>query len=236
MPLSAANVIQAKTDKLSASTAPVVLDAGTRAGSTVTVEIYADSVPIMDGGIGGRIPDGFEFDASSVSAGSPDLHVFRKRNVAAGEGVAGSTPWNFTYITALNWIWRVTEWDTGLEPVYPLEARSHNTATGTSPTTLSTGTTPQTSRGDLVCLAWHQWVRNANTAQSMTWSGHTNGFTERDAVRWTMGTSEYGISWSWLFAEAAGQFETTATINLATRAAADLYFALLVVYAATTYA
>jgi hypothetical protein len=237
MTLSAANVIQAKTGVNASSVAPeVVLDAGTQDGSTVTIELYAGGVPFTDSGLGGRVPDGFETDVIGVSAAGAKLaYVFRKRNVAAGEGVAGSTGWIFGYLAPNYWSWRVTEWDTSLEPVFPLEAFSFGTDQGTSPTSLSTGTTPTTSRSDLVCLAWHQWTRPSTTAQSMTFSGHTNGFTVRDQNRWSGTNKEVNDCWSWLFSASAAAFETTATINLTTRDTQDLYVALLVVYAATTY-
>jgi hypothetical protein len=242
MSLSAANVIQAKSDHLTDTIAPVALDdpEGTKAGSTVIIEISGGGAPIMDGGMAGVIPDGFELDALGlVSAGARYLHVLRKRDVAAGEGILGSTSWDIAYVAAQNWGWRVTEWDRGLEPVSPLEAVAYGSDGGTGPTSLSTGTAPaggNTGRSDLVALAWHYWSRSSNTAATGIWSGHTNSFTVRDTLRWTSGMTESESSWSWLFSPAAGQFETTATINLSPRVAADLYVALMVVYAATTYA
>lgn len=233
MALSSANALQAKTGTAGANTtAQVVLDNGTTAGSTVTIEIAAGGVPIMDGGLNTGVPAGFEFDAVSQASGARYLHAFHKCNVAAGEGVSGSTSWDFTFSSATNWHWRVTEWDTALDAVDPLEIWSTNFDTGTSPTTLSTGTTTQTGRADTVSLAWHNWHRGTNTAQSMTWTGHTNSFTVRDDLRWTSGTTEFGVCWSWAFNSSVGQMETTATINLGTRNAADIYQALLVVYAA----
>lgn len=233
MPLSAANVIQAKTGSVTSATAPVALDVGTQAGSTVTVEIMAGGVPIMDGGAGG-IPAGFDFDAYSDASGAHYLHAFHKTDVAAGEGVAGSTSWDFTYVVATSWMWRVTEWDAALDPIGPLEVTVSNFATGTTPTALSTGATSVTGRTDLVCLAWHHWFRNANTAESMTWSNHTNGFTVRDSLRWTAGAAEFAGSWSWLFDTSTGPFECVADINLTTRSVNDIYIGMLVVYAAAT--
>lgn len=233
MALSSANVIQAKTgSSINSATASVVLDAGTTEGSTVIVELYAGSVPFTDGGLGGRVPDGFETDAVSLSGTSKMLYVFRKRDVAAGEGVAGSTPWDFTYIAANNWAWRVTEWDTGLDPVFPLETSSSNFATGSSPTDLSTGTTTETGRDDFAVLAWHHWHRVNAGVPTMSWSGHTNGFAERDELRYAFGTAEADESWSWAFhSGSVTTFETTATINLSDHNAADVFVALLVVYA-----
>lgn len=239
MPLTAANAVQAKTGSISDPVAAVTLDSGTQAGSTVTIEINAAGVPITDGGLGGRVPDGFELDGISIAGGSRLCYIFRKRNVTAGEGAAGGSPasWDFTFQPTTSWYWRATEWDTGLEPVFPLEGPIvSDSALGTSPTSLSTGTTQQTSRADVVCLAWHHWHRGTATASAMTWSGHTNGFTVRDSIRATLGGFETGASWSWLFSAVTGQFETTATINLSPRDAGDFFVATMVVYAATTYA
>jgi hypothetical protein len=235
MALSAANAVQAKTGSVTATTADIALDDPTQEGSTVTVEVTASSIPLMAAGMAGSVPDGFLFDACSILTPSRPQLVFRKPGLTGGE-----QSWTFsTAPTTAIWMWRVTEWDTGLEPVSPLEAVSYGTASGTGVTSLSTGTAPpggsNTGRGGLVCLAWHHWERQSNTAQAFDWSDHTNGFTERDEQRWTVGAQESDDCWSWLFSDVAGQFSCTATVNLTTRSAIDNYAALLVVYAATTY-
>jgi hypothetical protein len=236
MTLSAANALQAKTGNVVANTASVVLDAGTQAGSTVVVEISSTGNAITDGAVEGVIPDGFELDAIGLITGFKYNWVFRKRDVAAGEGVAGSTAWDFTYtpVTSL-WQWRVTEWDQGLEPVSPLERVSHAEASGTSVTSLSTGTTGTTDRAEAVALAWHFWANQISNAATFSWSGHTNGFTERDQQVVTPGSAKMCSSWSWKF-DTAASFETTATVNTTAPHASDVFSALLVVYAATTYA
>src|SRR5215216_1749405 len=192
--LSASDVIQAKTVIATTATTSteVFLDAGTQAGSTITVELNAAGSPITDLGTG--IPVGFEEDAVGFIGGTAikSLLVYRKRNVAAGEGVAGSTGWTFSdpYGTPHAWYWRATEWSASLEPVFPLEQSASTGQTGAGFTTISTGTTPDTQRSNAVALAWHHWQRPSTTAQTFDWSGHTNGFTERDEQRYTAGTME----------------------------------------------
>lgn len=231
MPLSATNAVQAKTGHLDGDPAVVALDNPTLEGSTVTVEISQNAViGIMDAGMPGHIPAGFEYDGCSLINGISYLHIFRKAPVTGGE-----QSWNFSIGFQAPWTWRVTEWDTALELVSPLEAISSGWAQGTSPTSLSTGNAPPTGttdRSDLVCLVFFYWTRPAATAQSFDWSGHTNGFVERDELRWSTTGIEIDACWTWLFPSAAGQFETTATINLTTRSTQDGYAALLVVYAA----
>jgi hypothetical protein len=229
MALSAANAVQAKTGHVQANSAPVALDNPTGDGNTVTIEIAAGGVPFMDGGMAGRVPDGWAFDACSMTNASRIPHVFRK------QVFGGESSWSFDYLGPCAWHWRVTEWDQALEPVSPLDGFASNFDLGTGVTTLSTGTTSTTGRSDVVCLAWHQWQRATNTAQAMTFSGHTNGFTVRDELRYTEGTAEFAPCWSWAFGAGPGPFESTATVNLATRDAADIYVGLVVVYAATTY-
>lgn len=229
MPLSPVSALQAKTGHLDGDPASVALDNPCQEGSTVTVEISAGGLGIMDAGMDAHVPAGFAYAGGSLINGISYLHMFRKPGVAAGE-----QSWDFSVGFAAVWTWRVTEWDTALELVSPLDAISSDWAQGTAPTTLSTGNAPETGntgRSDLVCLAWHYWQRPSTTAQAMTWTGHTNSFTVRDDLRWST-TSEIGSCWSWLFPGAAGQFETTATINLTTRDVQDGYAALLVVYAA----
>ena len=232
------NAIQSKTGWADANTAAAVsLDSGTRAGSTVTVEIWCGSVPITQGGLSGRVPAGFETDACAVdNVNTPQLYVFRKRNVAAGEGVSGSTSWDFGYVAANNWYWRATEWDTNLEPVGPLEARSGNFGTGTWITSLSTGSTPTTSRAPTVCLAFFHWHRAGGGAPTVSWTSYDNGFTERDQIRRASGTTEYCAAWAWAFQAATGAFSCTGSNSISARAAGDIFYAMLVVYAATTYA
>lgn len=238
--LSAADVVQAKTRIVTtaATSTEVFLDAATQAGSTVTIELYAAGNPITDVGTG--IPAGFEEDATGVVGGTAikSLLAYRKRDVAAGEGIAGSTGWTFTdpYGTAHAWYWRATEWSRSLEPVFPLERSASTGQTGTTPTAISTGTTPDTQRPNAVALAWHHWQRPSNTAETFDFSDHTNGFTERDEQRFTVGAAEGDVCWSWKFLDTTGPVECTATINLATRNAADSYAGFVVVYAATTYA
>jgi hypothetical protein len=240
MSLSAANALQAKTGTSDQATASVVLDSGTQAGSTVVIEISSGGVSLMDGGMA-NIPPGFELDAILDVSGARYLHVFRKRDVAAGEGVAGSTSWDFSFITVSIWHWRVTEWDQGLEPVYPLDAAVSAGSFGATPATQSTGTTQTTGRSDHVCLAWHHWQKGGTGGQVYTfaWSAHTNGFTERAQLRHTFvgaNISDIASSWSWLFDIGQGPYECTATITQDPADTSAAYVALLVVYAATTYA
>lgn len=225
MPLSAANAVQAKSGTANnLQTVSVALDNPTSGSGdhTVTVEMYG---PALWPGM----PDHWEYDGNAPEA-APILWAFRRPQVPAGE-----SSWDWTYIAATNWLWRVTEWDSVLDPVGPFEAfKAGTTQNGTGVTTVSTGTTPSTNRAEVVALATHSWHRLANSAQSFNWSDHTNGFSERDDVRATLGNAEYDLGFSWKFAEATGTFECTATVNTSPRDAADSYNALVVVYAATS--
>jgi hypothetical protein len=223
--LSAANVLQAKTGSSNATTtAPVALDNPTTPGGTVIVEINGPTTnPVMPA-------DGWELDYY----GTPSLQqmVFRY-----SDGPGGETSWTFTNFLggtpfATAWHWRVTEWDLSLDPVSPLEAAAAATASGTGVATLSTGTTSVTNRAETVALAWHMWRRASNTAQTFDWSGHTNGFVERDEIRLTQATLEFDSCWSWAFTDTAAAAECTATVNLVTRNAGDNYYGMVVVYAA----
>lgn len=236
--LSAANVVQAKTDKLRGDPAPIALDSPCQEGNTVTVEVMAGLSALMDGGMEGHIPAGFNYDGGTVdlSAGSRYMMVFRKPGVAAGE-----QSWNFTAGFTSDWHWRVTEWDQALELVSPLEVPIATAlASGTAPTSLSTGNAPEigtTSRASGVCLGWHLLKRLSTATGTVSWSGHTNGFSVRDALDWQpVGSAQHLISsWSWLFSDTASQYECTATLNRSVPDASDVLVSLLVVYAATTY-
>jgi hypothetical protein len=219
MPLSAANVIQAKTASAGAvDPVTVALDDPTTAGSTVTVEMFG---PIAWPGM----PAGWEFDAT--------LDVLWCFRYSGGPG--GETSWDWSPGFPNDYQWRVTEWDVGLDPVSPFEGWAGNNASGTGVTTVSTGiSAPETNRAEVVALAYHHWVRGATTAQAFDWSAHTNGFTERDEARVSFSTSEVDGCWSWRFDSTLGSnYECTATVNTTPRNAADVYYALLVVYAAS---
>jgi hypothetical protein len=232
--LSAANVVQAKTGSVTADPASVSLDAPTTEGSTVIVEISLGGLPIMDGGMTGDVPAGFCYDACSINGASRYQHVFRLPNVAAGEGEAGVTPWDFSIAVATPWIWRVTEWDRELDPVFPLETATSSGQTGSGPTTQSTGTTTENGRSrDLVALAWH--IASVPSATSGSWGSHTNSFTERDDQFLSSGATRLASSWSWAFAAGPTTFETTATLTASARGVSDVLTGLVVVYAATTY-
>lgn len=227
--LSAANVIQAKTGFAAAASpgdpVTVSLDSPCLGGSTVLLEVTLGGLPIMDGGLGAVVPDGFAFDGSD---GAPYCNYFRKPEVAAGE-----QSWQFHSNIPTDWGWRVTEWDAGLDPISPLEILVSAVSTGSAPTTQTTGTTTQNGRANAVCLAWH--FANLTSAASGSWSGHTNGFSERDELSVASGTTWWVSSWSWAFAASPAQFECTATLSGGTRSASDSLVGMAVVYAATTY-
>jgi hypothetical protein len=219
--LSAANVIQAKTDSASnANPVDVVLDNPTTEGSTVTLEMWG--------------PAAWPGMPSQPGWEGAQLWAFRRSDVAAGEGVAGSTPWTVTYFTATNWMWRVTEWDRGLEPVSPFERAASNGVAGATSTLSTTTTSPDTNRAETVCLATHLWfTTGSDPTKHFAWTGHTGGFTERDQLRASFASSEACASWSWRFNSATGVYECTATEDTVT-GGGDSNHALLVVYAATT--
>jgi len=230
--LSAANVVQAKTGPLppssGATSVEVSLDSPTQAGGTVTVEMCGPATwPGM--------PDGWDYDVNAPAAG-PFLWVFRRSGTAAGEGVAGSTAWTWSYIAPTNWMWRATEWDTALDPVSPLEVvAAAGASSGAGVTSVSTTTTPVTNRAEVVALATHLWVYGAGADPSRVFGfgPYTNGFAERDELRFNATSGEYGIAWSWAFAQATGTFETSATVSNSAPSANDAYYALIAVYAAT---
>jgi hypothetical protein len=234
--LTAADAIQAKTGSQTGTAINVSLDSGTQEGSTVIIELVGAGTSMTDGGEEGKVPAGFEFDGLASLTGLRYLWVFRKCPVSAGEGVSGSTSWDFTPGISSDWSWRVTEWGPNLEPVSPLERVISNTATGASVSSLSTGTAAAPDRDPVVALAMHCWRRAANTGTVYDWINHTNGFVERDQVRRSVGVSEQLISWSWAFLTGSGSIECTATISPTPGGAGDFFFALLIVYAATTTA
>lgn len=241
--LSPASVIQAKTDVVRGGPVSLGFDGSCQAGSTVTIELSTEGVAFIDfaPGLGGNVPDGFELDSCTLSTASviKYLYCFRKSGVAAGEQT-----WSFNSLTApLDWVYRATEWNAKLEPISPLEGYDSNfyaeVTTPNPPATLSTGTAPTTgatNRQNVVALAWHLFF--SSNAGTFAFSNLTNGFTERAALSSVLATPpgaiKYWPTWSWLFADTAGQFECTATCARTGAASGDNYASLVTVYAATT--
>lgn len=220
MPLSSANVVQAKTGQaLGQNPVSITLDNPTGAGNTVTVELFGPAVyPTA--------PDGWDYDLSSPGF-APVQWNFHRAGIPAGE-----SSWDFTYIVATDWIWRVTEWDTALDAVDPLEQTSTGSASGLGVTSLSTGTTPTTVRAEVVALAMLSWAWGGTSAQAFDFGAWTSSFTERDEARVSGTNVEYDLAWAWLFADTSGSFGTTATITTTPDRSAT-YAASLVVYAAS---
>lgn len=239
--LSAASALQAKSDFLNGGPITVALDSPCQEGNTVTIELFSQAVAFFDfaPGYSGAVPDGFELDSCVIGSAAKFLYTFRKRNVAAGE-----QSWQFNSILApLSWMWRVTEWNTDLEPISPLEGfNGEYRGFVNAPATLSSGIAPpngNTGRDNCMALGWHMFFEGAADAGTFSWSDLTNGFVVRDSlvgVRIAAGSSRYWATWSWKFASVPSQFETTATANRTGGVSGDNYAAMMTVYAATTYA
>lgn len=223
MALSAASVLQARTGSASAvDPATVTLDSPTTPGGTVIVEMYG---PAQWPGM----PPGWEFDA--VTAPASAVWVFRYSG-----GPGGETSWDFHNFlsAATNWVWRVTEWDATLDPVSPLDATPGvNALTSASVPTLSTGTSGTNVRAESVALATHLWSLGSSApAKTVTFSAHTNGFTERANTRVSFSGQEISASWSWLFNSSPGSYECTATVTNSAPTT-EGYYGMVVCYAAT---
>lgn len=225
MALSAANVIQAKTDFADATTTPTItLDAATSPGGTLTVEVFGPST-------WADMPDGWVND---FAGGSSRGWVFRYPTGAGGE--TSFSGW--VYIAAVDWLWRITEWDVGLDPVSALEGGAVGSSTSGVISTFSTGTTPAVVRDDVVALCAMYWSKAPGaSAQSFDFGSWTNSFTERDDFRHSVAasTSEYDAGFAWKFeSPAAGAtYSTTATITTTPQNVNDTYRSTLVPYAAS---
>jgi hypothetical protein len=217
--LSAANVVQAKVGSQSNSaTAAVTLDNPTQPGGTVRVEMFG---PVAWPGM----PDGWEFDVYE--------DVFWVFRYCGGPG--GETSWTWDFGIPNDWHWRVTEWDTVLDPVSPFEAAATNTASGSGITSVSSGTSAPNpnSRPETVALVTHLWIFSTSPTRVVTWSGWTNGFTERGNSRVSLTGTDISASWSWLFNSATGGFGCVASVSNSAPNASDVYYGVVVVYAAT---
>ena len=239
--LTAASALQAKSGFERGGPISVTLDAACQEGSTVIIELYGGQINIMDGGMGGQIPDGFSLDACSASSDNAVkyLYSFRKAGVAAGE-----QSWSFDQSAApLDWIWHATEWNADLEPISPLEGFSglwQTSGAGSPGATFSTGTAPptgNTGRANVVALGYHHWHRSSG-ADTFGWgTTFTGGFTERDRISWTSPvTLRHRDVWSWAFGTAVGQYGTALDLSWNSTLNADTWASMVVIYAATTYA
>lgn len=223
MPLSIDNLVQPpKTGSFNGSSGAATLDTATTAGSTVLIvaaygangtSSYELSVPAGFVQIAG-LP-GVVTGRKAVPA------VFVKRNVSAGE-----TSWTLTMAgTAGQVVWAAYELvGIGLDLLnawyvnVPLFATPYDGATPASISTTGTGTS---SCFDVLAFAVHA-ARSATTTP-VTWSGHTNGFTELSEVSRDDGTNALSMVVSYLPSLALGTFECTADLSAGAPATATCF-------------
>jgi hypothetical protein len=220
VPLTIDSIIQEVADatNTTGTSINVTLPSGTTAGNTVEIIVTFMSALTP--------PAGMLLDKS---AGGVAVAVYRKPDVTAGEGIAGSTPYTFTFSnpgpTNQMFSWLIRE-ISDLDLIDPLDASAHaGPDSKSNGQTMSTGTTPLNAGLSVEVLAA---FAHANT--DSTWSGYTNNFEELADTPYASG-SGYQLAVARKFVDGmTGQYETTAT--LATAEAADQTYALIVAYRA----
>lgn len=223
MPLSEANVIQVKMGSAEAiDPATVTLDTPTTGGGTLILEIWGLSS-------WAGMPDGWEYDGSTFGI----IYQFRYPRVPAGE-----SSWDFHNISnlATNWAWRITEWDTALDPVSPLDALpgTNSVVAAAVQPTFSTGTSGTNARDESVALATLMWYRPVSSpTRTVTWDNYTGGFTERGEQRVSFSITEISVAYAWKFNTSVGTYETTADITDSASTTNNNYYGIVSVYAAT---
>jgi hypothetical protein len=164
-------------------------------------------------------------DDSGTQTGSARAFLLRKSNVAAGE-----TSWTLSAQAGTVTRWTVYEL-AGLDPDAPVDVKLSTTTTTASGTTASSGTLARSSTYDGVVVAVHASL-NGSATTPVTWSGHTNSFTETDEGAADDGVSKaVDLSVSMLATQQIGTFQTTATAS-ATLTAGSPAGATIVCYAA----
>lgn len=201
MALSEASILQKNQGSFEAASGIATLPSGTTDGSTVLIIAWAN-------GLAGQlqIPAGFEQDIVPIGLGSSDLYAWRRKGVPANE-----SSWTVQTIGETGLIlWFAYEIN-GVDFTEPLDQWQTHGATGV--TSISTGTTPQTSVSDIACFAVH------GAFSLTTISGQTNGFVEGEEL--SQSSVTYGdatVAISRLYPGAAGQYECTATLGAAATA------------------
>lgn len=202
MPVTVDDFLWENTGFVASGTSIVVShpDAGgTTAGKTVVVIIYAASTTLT-------LPTGF------ASVGPTTITwACIKSNVGAGE-----TSWTFTQNFSTAGAWYMVELDNVslLEPYDGHGAISSGTVANGA--TKSSGTAPLNAGSSTVALAMFGAVKAAG-GDVQSWSGYTNGFTERvDAEPAGVAGKQIAVAWKTI--DGWGTYETTATF--ATTAAA----------------
>lgn len=216
MPLSDADFVHENSGAVTtAGTSHVVSLAGadsTVAGNTVLVFMKT-------GASGATPPAGFVVDKDAGTL----LVVFRKSDVAAGEGLAGSTPWTFTTAGNTTSEWYVVELS-NVDPVEPLDASVTATGGPSNGGTLSTGTT--LLNAGLHTAVFAAFGATKVGASTESWSGYTNGFEEvvdLDSVGAQLAVARKFVTGT------TGTFSTTATLAT-TQGGAVTSYALIVAY------
>lgn len=213
MPLGSGNIIQTGTSSTvttPATSVNVTLSSATT-GNTVLIGLIADEFAIT-------APTGFVQDAY-VQVGEAHHYVWRKQTSTA------ESSWTVYFPDFASAAWWVDE-VSGLG-ASPLTAGISNS--GSSVSSISTGTTPTATDADLLCIASYGAHIATNTV--MTFSGETNSFTEAhdSHATWSGGVG-VAIAEGRRFPGASGTYESTATISTTATSASGI----LVVYTAAS--
>lgn len=165
MSLTEDNIVQTNSGATTsaATSVNVSLPSGTTAGNTVVVVIGCTTGAIT-------APAGFVAGKSQN-----EVNLFYKSEVAAGEGVSGSTHWTFTTIGSVTYAWVADEW-TNIDSVEPVDGSAGTSSSISNDATLSTGTSAQSA--GLSTVAYGAWLSAKPSTDTHSWAGYTNSFTE----------------------------------------------------------
>jgi hypothetical protein len=188
--------------------------AATTAGSTLLliVGLASGSANLSPNPPTGFTPAGGE---GATFGSFPKVFFYRKSNVAAGE-----TSWTISMGVAGLVCWSVLEYD-NLDLTTPKDVGVASASTASAATSVSTGTSAQSTTYSAVVVAAHMALNATNTTVP-TWSGQTNGFNEVTDAGIAGASTAAGLAVSVLETGALGTFSSTGTSSVTANLASTL--------------
>lgn len=191
-----ATIVQSNSGGYNAASGNATLPSGTAAGNTLILVVGTSSTGLSSA------PTGFTADGPTFATVGR-IAVYHKSNTSAGE-----TSWALAN-TAQIICWSVLEVE-GLDLDTPKDVAVTSASSASAATSVSTGTSPQSTTYDAFVVAVHS-AANTTNGTVPSWSGQTGGFSEVTDSGTTSGTAAVGLAVSTLTSQQLGTFSSTAT-------------------------
>lgn len=216
MPLSASNLTEVSSQAVTSGANGFTFSSGPAAGASIVVVVYhVGTITDMTTGTNGA----FELDYGPVALTDGFLSVYRKF-------LEVLEPAQSTFTASAGGGWIIFYTITNLYPEPPVAVTSNTDSAIGNGEILSTGfTADQLDQWDVLNLA--VFAAHNPTVTATTWGGYTGVFAESHEVGGAQSGGQRDLAAAVAFPQAAGSYETTATLTTTGTASAG---ALMLAY------